>query len=277
MLVIAMIISGRATRYEVCLLPFLEAIDEKLYTIDLFMSINGEICPYYDTMQVRLKKWLRGFYINKYELPADYKHTHEFKGSTQFVNGTWVHYNQMSMYFNDYKSFSIAENYSKENNIEYDYYMKYRADIINTSLPPLKQPSPEIKLYSIVPISDFTSNGIYKKLIVSDAWVWGNQETMRKYVNTYFFVLDTLRELNGNYYIGFEDCVTDNVYQNEIPIEYVYHYHNLDRNRRLFDTRWVKDSNGEPIETRDRGIQDVKEYINIKEVIDTSFIPVQSD
>ena len=67
------------------------------------------------------------------------------------------------------------------------------------------------------------------------------------------------------------------VYQNEIPIEYVYHYHNLDRNRRLFDTRWVKDSNGEPIETRDRGIQDVKEYINIKEIIDTSFIPVQSD
>lgn len=275
MLRIAMLISGRAARYEVCLLPFLEAIDEKIHIIDVFMSINGEECAYYDIMRVKLKKWLRGCYINKYELPADYKHTHEFKGSTQFINGVWVHYHQMSMYYNDFNVFNLAVNYSLQNNIEYDYYMKYRSDIINTSLPILKQPTSEIKLYSIVPISDFTSHGLYKYKIVSDAWTWGNKETMRKYTNTYFFVLDALKQLNGNYYIGFEDCVTDNVYANKIPIEYVRHYHNLDIHRRIFDTRWVKDTNGVAIETEDRNMGGLKEYINIKDIIDTSFIPAQ--
>jgi len=41
---IAMLISGRAARYEVCLLPILEACG---YTIDLFMSINDIDGLYY--------------------------------------------------------------------------------------------------------------------------------------------------------------------------------------------------------------------------------------
>jgi hypothetical protein len=59
---VALLISGRAARYEVCLLPFLENIDETQYKIDLFMSINDEMCPYYENMIKRLQKWLSKYF-----------------------------------------------------------------------------------------------------------------------------------------------------------------------------------------------------------------------
>ena len=77
-----MLISGRAARYEVCLLPILEACG---YTIDLFMSINDTDGLYYTVMREKLAKWIKGLYIHPYVIPADFK--------TEFA------YGQFQMYY----------------------------------------------------------------------------------------------------------------------------------------------------------------------------------
>jgi hypothetical protein len=53
---IALLISGRATRYEVCLL---EVLKNTKHDIDIFMVINDEENTYYKIMQDTLKQWLK--------------------------------------------------------------------------------------------------------------------------------------------------------------------------------------------------------------------------
>ena len=65
---IAMLISGRAARYEVALLKILE--NTNYHDIDLFMSINDKNtdCKYYQTMKIALKKWIKCCYINEFKI-----------------------------------------------------------------------------------------------------------------------------------------------------------------------------------------------------------------
>jgi hypothetical protein len=66
---IALLITGRAARYDACLLPILQ--NTPYHNIDIFMSINDEPCKYYDIMQQLLAPYLKGLYIKKYEIPKD--------------------------------------------------------------------------------------------------------------------------------------------------------------------------------------------------------------
>jgi hypothetical protein len=177
----------------------------------------------------------------------------------------------MSMYFNDLNSFTQADIYSKENNIYYDYFMKFRADILSNSFPKLEKLNADILLFSVIPLGNFISHGIYKIPIVSDAWVWGNKETMRIYCNTYNFVRNMLKELNGNYYIGFEDCVTDNVYHNNISIQYIKHEYDLDKNRRIFNQTWSE--GGNQLDSEGNFIPVFHKNIDIRTITDILDIP----
>ena len=67
---IAILISGRSARYEVCLLNIL---NNTSYDVDVFMSINDNKCEYYDMMQKKLSKWLKGLYIQPYNVPDDFE------------------------------------------------------------------------------------------------------------------------------------------------------------------------------------------------------------
>ena len=58
---IALFISGRATKYEVGLLPFLKKCK---YDVDLFMSLNDTECDYYTIMREDLKPYLKKLQIN---------------------------------------------------------------------------------------------------------------------------------------------------------------------------------------------------------------------
>ena len=62
--------------------------------------------------------------------------------------------NELSMCFNQYVAYKLASKYEKKHNIRYDCYMKFRADIFNTS-----------------------------------DWAWGNKEIMGKYFTAYNFLL----------------------------------------------------------------------------------------
>jgi hypothetical protein len=233
---IALLISGRLTRYEECLLPMLENCSDK-HTIEVFASINDSDCEYYNNVRKNLAKFLKELYLEPYELPKDFKHLHEFKYANILVDGVYVPYYQMSMYFNDNNSFNMALEYSKNNHFDYDIIMKYRADIINNEIPFIINQNFVNKniLYSIEPLCCFESHGIHKRKIVSDAFAWGCPEVMQKYCDTYNYVLNKLKEFDGNYYIGYEDCVTDNCYDKNLTISYIIHGYHLDKYRRMFD------------------------------------------
>ena len=235
---IALLISGRAARYEVCLLPILEA---STHTIDVFMSINDECCEYYETMKIRLAKWLKGLRFEKYELPSDFKfdvpHNKQLDYHHQIVDGKEVPYNQMSMYYNDNMSFKMACDYEESNGIKYDLFMKFRADICCTLMPVKLEKVEESKylLYSIVPQCDMMALAKHKVRIISDAWVWSNKQTMGIYCNTYNYVLEQLNTSNGKYLVHYESGVTDNIYDNKIPVVYINLPYKLDRNRRILE------------------------------------------
>lgn len=269
---IALLISGRATRYEVCLLPILQ---NSKHEIDLFMSINGEECEYYEEMKETLKPWLKGLYIHPYVIPEGVEFNLESLPSLQYVNGKWVPFNIMSAYFNDHNAMNMAVNYETENNIKYDYFMKFRADIYTQCIPEeLSLPTPGLKIYSIMPLCDFISFGIYKTTIVSGAWDWGNKESMLIYCNTYNYVLQKLKETNGTYFVHGESSLTDNIYENNVPIERIKFHYGFDINRYVFDKNYSYDSQGNKLDNRGIYSNKDSEYIDIKTVKNTKHIPL---
>lgn len=234
---IAILISGRICRYEVCLLPFLN--NNKHYNIDLFLSINDDDSDYYNLVRSELAPWLKEVYIKRYTFPDEFIHTDTRIPAYTMVDGKYKPLFQMSMYFNDMNAYNMAIKHSVNNNFEYDCVMKYRADMINTTMPDLLNINNNI-LYSVQPPCWFVTHGIYKTLCVSDAWCWGSPTIMKQYCDTYNFVLDILKKQNGDYYIAFEDCVTDNCYDKKMKIVFVKIDYGLDANRRAFDDKFGK-------------------------------------
>jgi hypothetical protein len=234
---LALIISGRICRYEVCMLPFLQ--NNTHYNIDLFISINDDDSDYYNIVRSELAQWLKGVYIKRYVFPDDFVHTHPYTPYYVMMDGKYKPLNQMSMYFNDMNAYNMAIKHSVNNNFEYDCIMKYRADMINTTMPDLSNINSNI-LYSIEPPCWFVTHGIYKKMCVSDAWCWGSPSIMKQYCDTYNYVLDTLKKQKGDYYIAFEDCITDNCYDKKMEIVFVKIHYSLDANRRAFDGKFGK-------------------------------------
>lgn len=243
---IALLISGRIARYDVCLIPFLENLNSS-YEIDLFLSINDETsdCEYYKLMMKRLEKWVKGCDIKKYTIPEEIAQIFDPNESVGFlkvqvqlqkINGKFLPYNCLSMYYNDNNSFNMACNYSKHNNFEYDVFMKYRSDIINTKYPLFSiVNNNEYKLHCVTPLCNFPSNGLIRKPIVSDAFAWGNKKIMEIYCNTYQYVLHKIKKYNGKYFVAFECSLSDNIYENNIPVSYYNIPYSHDKNRRMYD------------------------------------------
>jgi hypothetical protein len=232
---VALLISGRIARYEACLIPFLKKNTH--YTIDVFASINDDDGKYYDLVRSELSPWLKDIYIQRYKLPVDFHHTHDFNHAYLLIDGVYRPYTHMSMYFNDMNACNMAIQYSNKNNFNYDCIMKYRADIINEQMPDLTTMNPNV-VYSNEPVCDITSYGLYPRKVMSATWDWGSPDVMKKYAETYNYVLETLKNLNGNYVIHFESNVTDNCCDKKMEIVYVNVPFRLDANRRLFDDKF---------------------------------------
>jgi hypothetical protein len=267
---IALLITGRAARYDACLLPILQ--NTPYHNIDIFMSINDEPCEYYDIMQQLLAPYLKGLYIKKYEIPKDIFDifnenesiaTHKMQVNLQKINGKFVPNNCLSMYYNAKNAFNMATEYADKNGFEYDTYMQFRSDIMNFSFPENIDIDSKY-LHSAIPLCNFTSGGIYKKPIVCDAIAYGIREIMKIYCNTYDFVIKNTLIYSGKYYIAFECSLTDNIYDNNIPIKYHSIPYSLDKNRRIFDDI-LNDSRGV--------MHNQTVLINITDANSTNYIP----
>jgi len=266
---VAVLISGRAARYEVCLKRLLE---KNKHEYDVFISVNDEPCKYYDVMEESLQPWLKGLEIKPFSLPDDFENHHP-ETIRQSVNGKFVPQNVMSMYYNDMNAFNMATKYADDNQFEYDAYLKFRSDIIVDDMPDIIK-ADELKIYSAVPSCDFTRKTLdgVEVPIVCDAISYGNRKSMGKYVDTYNFVLDINEKRSGNYMIHFETCLTQNVYSKKVPVQRFSYPYKLDGNRRIFDRTWENTGTSECGDSRIHNIQGAHPPINSKDVETTEHI-----
>ena len=108
-----MLISGRAARYEVCLLRVLRK-NQHIIILNEFMSINdeNENCNYYNKMKEDLKLIDKVLLYKKYNIPEDFFNLFDKTISkhslAQFINGKWVPYNVLSMLYNDNNAYNMA-------------------------------------------------------------------------------------------------------------------------------------------------------------------------
>jgi hypothetical protein len=275
---IAILISGRSSRYEVCLLNILKSTP---YDVDVFMSINDDECKYYEVMGEKLSKWLKGLYIKPYSVPDDFEN---YSPNTlrQRVGDRLVPLHNLSMFYNDRNSFDMAVKYADENEFEYDAYMKFRSDIICDDFPSIVK-TDEYKISSVVPICQSVCPLVNRELKImenecvpwiSDAIVYGNRKSMDTYCDTYNFVMEINEDWSGEYPIHFESCVTQNIYDKKMSFEYFNHPYALDRNRRIFDKVWEKSGTGECDDSRIHQIVNALPPIDIKDYETTEHIPV---
>lgn len=248
---IALLISGRASRYEVALLKILENTD--YHNIDLFMSINdkNEDCKYYQKMKISLKKWLKSCYINEFKIDNNFydefdRNIANNTSPCQLLNNKYVPLYTLSMYWNWNNAFNMAKKYADSNDFEYDCYMIFRSDIINCKIPKNIPIDDNNTVYYARPICHYPINkkqqigyeGLYGKLVMCDAWAWGSRKAMSIYCDTYDFAINKYKKLKGSYTIANEPCLTDNIFSNNVNHKInhwpQFEYH-LDLNRRIFD------------------------------------------
>lgn len=240
---VAVLISGRSTGYERCILPLLE---KTKYDVDLFMSINDDDCKYYDVMKEKLRSWIRDISIKRYEPPSDFFNNHP-ETLLQEVRGKKYPHNVLSCFYNDKNAFDMAVEY-QNNNQKYDVFLKFRSDIIVSEFPDFSIVNQEERLFSAhhrdichmkAPLFDksFLRYTGEQATWVSDAVSFGNQKSMEKYVKTYEFILYVNSALSGNYRINFEPCLTESVYSENVLVTYLdYAYDMLSyEERRKFD------------------------------------------
>lgn len=229
---VALLISGRLKCYETCLLPLLQ---NSSYDVNIFSSINDVDCDYYNGVRTNLSPWLKGLYISTFSFSERFVEI--------FVNINTnlpepKPYNPMSMFFNDRKSFDMATKYADDNGFEYDAYMKYRSDIITSSLPEINI-SNEYEIHSVIPWCNYTAPIVTRDPLgygeevswVSDAIVYGNRKSMNAYTETYNFCMEMLELFEGRYPCNFEPSVTQNAYDKNLSVKYFNNPYSLDSSR----------------------------------------------
>jgi hypothetical protein len=229
---IALLISGRLKCYEKCLVPLLE---NSKYDVDLFCSINDVDTEYYEEARKNLSQWLKGMYISPYSFPERFM---EIFVNINTNSPEPKPYNPMSMFYNDRKVFDMAVEYSFLNLFRYDAYIKFRSDIITQSLPDIVK-TEEYKIFSVVPWCNYTVPIVtrdpigYGQIVpwVSDAVVYGNEQSMRAYTDTHNFCMEMLELFEGRYPCNFEPSVTQNAYDKLISIEYFDMPYSIDPSR----------------------------------------------
>lgn len=238
---VAIFISGRLNSYEEKLLKLLKNSN---YNIHLYLSINDIQSNFYLKALNKLSNYVIDVNFEIFEIPMSF--------SEKFINKDTndrlpLPYNQLSMFYNDAKCLSMIEAYQKRNNYFYDLIMKFRSDILpfSNNFPQLKAPE-ENFLYSVIPptteqmylLNNKKNNFVNKKIPwISDAIIYGNFLSMKKYTNTYKFCLLLNDNFNGRYPCDFEPSVTLNAYYQNLEIEY-FNY-----NYKLSEFRHIKSSN----------------------------------
>lgn len=216
MINVAVFISGRSLGYRECLFQFLQKIDRTKYNVRLFLSINSlSFGP-----QENIKSILEDI-VNLFQDIIGKLHIEPFRLPKAFVDnrlkhGTDVfHYNQLSCFYNDAKNMENIENYEIDNNIKFDVICKTRSELFffNQSIEFTVDEPSSVIIHNKHPLDIRHWGHIYKDtpLMISDAFAYGNKESMKIFCSTYNWILENDFRMNGKYLQTFEIYLTDSI------------------------------------------------------------------
>jgi hypothetical protein len=217
MLNIALFISGRLLGFETCLLPFINKLKIK-YNIYVFFSINifsldkdANLETISNSLKTILKESFGGIRFEEYKMPKTYIENRIKNKINVFT------YNCLSCFYNDFKCMELIEQFEQKNNINFDIICKTRSDMISLNDDYTFIVDDKSKLIirnkHLVPIRYWGHCYNNTPLMISDAFAYGNKQSMKYYVSTYDFILKNDFLMNGEYSQTFEIYLTDSILQ----------------------------------------------------------------
>lgn len=168
---IAIYLSGRSKLYDKWFILQLDSI-YSLYDVDIFASFNEE---YNETFIKIIKPKLVNF--EKYNYP----YYLDLDKINRKIKDTKI-YNMCSMFYNNMIAFKLIEKYMNLHNIKYDFYIKFRPDIINYKFPDLIDP---VEINTIYTPDTYHYGYNYQ---INDRIAYGDYWSMKIYSELYYYI-----------------------------------------------------------------------------------------
>jgi len=203
---IAILIGGRLTCQDICLLPQIRNYLHKHqdHWIDVFISINNEPENYenYKKLYQMDAPFIRVISCEKTICPEKYSHYQPRAGETNVPTC-------ISMYYHNYLAMRLITEYKERNRTHYHIILKYRPDIVeqNNELPIVASPFKEFlqdvdgnnfkqRCVYMPNTVDTTYNGIPK---TNDQIGIGSYDVMMQYMGIYPTMIDYLEQRRAGY------------------------------------------------------------------------------
>jgi hypothetical protein len=212
---IAIFISGRMLGYKENLVPFINSLKNR-YNIKLFFSIN--IFSFEDhnvyipliihELQTEFGDILAYCNFEEYKMPKSFV---ENRLKYQINN---FHYNCLSCFYNDKKNLELIEKYEIDKNIKFDVICKTRSEIqFRTNVDFIIDNEDELVLHNKHMVSIRYWGHIHQNTpaMISDAFAYGNKNSMKIYCKTYDWILQNNQ--SRIYSQSFEIYLTDSILQ----------------------------------------------------------------
>jgi hypothetical protein len=222
MLNLAIFISGRLLGYPICLLPVINNLKKKNYKVHLFFSINTFSLNVNDRNAATLE-YITNDLKNKFGESLCYCNFEEYKIPKYIVenfiknNITTFSYNVFSCFYNDKKNFDLIEEYEKNNNVKFDIICKMRSELkFNDDDVNFILDNKDDLIIHNKHMMDIRHWGhVYNDTpaMISDAFAYGNKNSMKIYCSTYDWILSN--NLNELYHQTFEIVLTDSILQDK--------------------------------------------------------------
>jgi hypothetical protein len=212
---IAIFISGRMLGYKENLVPFINQHKDK-YNIKLFFSVNIfsfedhniHIPLIINELQTEFGDILAYCNFEKYKMPKSFV---EYRFENNMNN---FHYNCLSCFYNDKKNMELIEKYEIDNDIKFDLICKTRAELQFISDVDFIFDNDEDLILHNRHMCDIRYWGhIHNNTpkMISDAFAYGNKNSMKIYCKTYDWILQN--SLSRIYSQTFEIYLTDSILQ----------------------------------------------------------------
>lgn len=212
---IAIFISGRILGYEENLIPFINSLKHK-YNIKLFLSINifsfedvnSNIPFLINKLQTEFGDILAYCNFEKYKLPKCFVENRLKNNINRFE------YNCLSCFYNDKKNMELIEKYEIDNDIKFDIICKTRSELqFTTSIDFIFDNEEDLIIHNkhMVNIRYWGHIHHNTPFMISDAFAYGNKNSMKIYCKTYDWILQN--DLSQIYSQPFEIYLTDSILQ----------------------------------------------------------------
>lgn len=208
---IAMYFSGRIISYEHCIANIIKLKDK--YNITFFCSLNLPELTDYEYKFFELLNMNQNQYTFENLIAPDWIYT--LDGQGHYMRREKMH----SHFYNNKKCIELIHTYEKENNINFDIIIKYRADIVSNDIFPILHVNKNI-IY-IPHENDHTG--------INDQLVYGDRDVMYIHSTLYDRIIHYCKNHNTPYHP--ESLTLKNIIDNNINIQRFDFRYSLDLRR----------------------------------------------